>query len=267
MHRIATAMVLAPGLWLAIRHAPPAVFHALTLLVVAVAAGECYRMLEAAGRRPFVWIGIAAAAGTASTFIGGSAPALPLVAGGAVTLGAALLSRAEPGEMLDSALATAFPVLFVGLSLGHLSGLRSMPGEDGQDLLLLLFLCVILADTAAYYVGRAIGRHPLAPRLSPKKSWEGALAGLAASVLAGLVAHLWFYRRLPLPHALGLGAILGSASIAGDLAESMVKRAAGVKDSSRLLPGHGGLLDRTDSLLFSAPLLFYYYRALLEHRP
>ena len=99
--------------------------------------------------------------------------------------------------------------------------------------------------------------------LSPNKSWEGALAGLTFSLLGALTVQMWFFQRLPLGHALALGLALGVAAILGDLAESMLKRSVGVKDTSRLLPGHGGLLDRLDSLLFAGPLLFYYYRWFL----
>jgi phosphatidate cytidylyltransferase len=131
-------------------------------------------------------------------------------------------------------------------------------------LLLLVLVCVIFTDVAAYYVGSNLGRHALAPRLSPKKSWEGAVGGLLASVGGAVLAHLWFFQRLPLGHAIALGLILGVAAIMGDLAESLVKRAAGVKDSSSLIPGHGGLLDRADSLLFAGPLLYYYYLWFLK---
>jgi phosphatidate cytidylyltransferase len=191
-------------------------------------------------------------------------PELPLVWLVLTAIVLAMWRRAEPREMLESSTYTVCPVLFVGLGLAFLAGLRSMPGEDGEDLLMLLFGCIILADTAAYYVGSWIGKRRLAPLLSPNKSWEGALAGLAASMLGALIAQSWFYQRLPLAHALTLGVLLGLAAIVGDLAESTLKRAVGVKDASRLLPGHGGLLDRTDSLLFAGPLLYYYYRWFLQ---
>ena len=104
----------------------------------------------------------------------------------------------------------------------------------------------------------------MAPRLSPNKSWEGAIGGLAAAIGGGLLAHFWFFQRLPLVHAVVLGLLLGSAGIVGDLVESMIKRAAGAKDSSRLLPGHGGIMDRLDSLMFASPVLYYYYLVVLE---
>ena len=264
MVRIATALVLAPGLWALLRLTSATTFFAITLVVIGIGSWECYRMLEAAGAKPLKTIGLVAAMAVAWSFAGSLEIQLALVLGGAATISVAMLVRETPREMLETSLHTAFPVLFIGLSFGYLLGLRTMPGEDGNDLLLMLFLCVILADTAAFYTGRALGRHRMSPRMSPKKTWEGAAAGVGASVIGGLVAHVWFFQRLPLFHALGLGALLGFAAIAGDLAESMIKRAATVKDSSRLLPGHGGVLDRTDSLIFSGPTLYYYYRYVLQ---
>jgi phosphatidate cytidylyltransferase len=270
MVRLATAAVLGLLLWLVVREAPPALFVAGALTAVALACWECLRLLERRGGRPFSWIGVVAGVGVAATF---AAPEWRSALGGLLT--AAVLAttvcamgrRAEPGEMLASAVATIFPVLFVGLTLAHVVGLRAMPDEDGQDLLLLLFLCVTMADTAAFYVGRSLGRRRMAPRLSPRKTWEGAAGGMAGSVAAAIVGHLWFYQRLPLGHALALGVVLGVAAILGDLAESMVKRAAGAKDSSALLPGHGGMLDRLDSLLFAGPVLYHYYRLFLQGPP
>jgi phosphatidate cytidylyltransferase len=150
------------------------------------------------------------------------------------------------------------------MTLGYLPRMRAIPGEDGADLLLLVLVCVICTDVAAYYVGSNFGKHRMAPRLSPKKSWEGAAGGLLASVGVAVLANFWFFQRLPLGHAIAIGLILGVVAILGDLSESLVKRAAGVKDSSSLIPGHGGLLDRVDSLLFAGPVLYYYYMAFLQ---
>lgn len=267
MPRVVTAIVLAVLVWLLIREAPPVLFFAIALPALLLACWECYNLLEMKGQRPFKWLGLAMGLAVGWSFMGVEPrwpTAAALFALLLLSLVRAMWSGAEPAEMLDSVVFTLFPVVFVALGLAHLLGLRRMPGEDGQDLLLLLFSCVILADTAAYYVGSAVGRHRLAPRLSPRKSWEGAAAGLVASLAGGLLAHGWFYRRLPLGHALALGLALGVAAILGDLAESMVKRAVGVKDASSLLPGHGGLLDRADSLLLASPVLYYYYRLFLQ---
>jgi phosphatidate cytidylyltransferase len=185
--------------------------------------------------------------------------------GGTVaTLIAAMTRREDPGAMLEAASATLFPFLFVGLSLAYTVGLRAVDDRAGRDLPLLLLLCLAASDSAALYVGRSLGRHRLAPALSPKKSWEGAVAGIGASVFAAFVAHFTFYTRLTPLHCVTVGVLVGLAGILGDLAESMVKRAAGAKDSSGILPGHGGLLDRADSLLFTAPVLYYYYFLFLD---
>ncbi|HKQ61416.1 MAG TPA: phosphatidate cytidylyltransferase [Candidatus Polarisedimenticolaceae bacterium] len=266
MTRVLTAALLLPILWLTIKLAPPALFLGVAFVAAGLATWECYTLLDGLGLRPFKLLGVLAGGAVVLSFFAadGAAPALPLVAATIVASTLALVRRPGPREMLDTALGTLFPLLFVALTLGYVVGLRRMPNEDGQDLLLLLFLCAICADTAAYYVGSAFGRHRLAPHVSPRKSWEGVAAGGAGSVLGALLAHVWFYQRLPLGHALALGVLLAASGILGDLAESVIKRAAGAKDSSGLLPGHGGLLDRVDSLLFSAPLLYYYYNVLLR---
>jgi len=182
---------------------------------------------------------------------------------GGVLLGA-VVSRRTPQEMVETSVATLFPVLFVGVPLGFLTGLRALSDEEmGRDLVVLLLVVVWVGDSAAYYIGSLAGRHPLAPTLSPRKSIEGAVAGIAGGVGGAILGHFWWFHRLPIPHAVAIGLLLGVTGIAGDLAESALKRAAGSKDSSSLLPGHGGFLDRIDSLLFAGPALYYYYVALL----
>jgi phosphatidate cytidylyltransferase len=114
------------------------------------------------------------------------------------------------------------------------------------------------SDTAAYYTGRAFGRHKLAPRVSPGKTWEGAVGGMCASLALAALAHYWFFPELSLRAALPLAALMNVLGVLGDLTESALKRGAGAKDAAKILPGHGGLLDRLDSLLFNAPLLYYF---------
>ena len=215
--------------------------------VLAVALGAA--LTAVSGARP-TGLGLPSAVG---------GPALPVAAITVATMVLTMLRRDDPPAMLDAASATLFPFLLVGLTLAYAVGLRAVDDRAGRDLPLLLLLSLAASDSAALYVGRALGRHRLAPRLSPKKSVEGAVAGLLAAVLAAFVARWTFYTRLPALHCVVLGLLLGAAGIAGDLTESMVKRATGAKDSSTLLPGHGGLLDRADSLLFTAPVLYYYY--------
>ncbi|HEX8254113.1 MAG TPA: phosphatidate cytidylyltransferase, partial [Thermoanaerobaculia bacterium] len=119
-------------------------------------------------------------------------------------------------------------------------------------------------DIAAFYVGRTFGKHKLSPRISPKKTIEGLLGGVAASVIAAVVIHFTFFDRFPLHHAIIAGIILSVAGVIGDLAESMWKRSADVKDSGTLLPGHGGFLDRFDSILFTAPILYCYWTLIVH---
>ena len=267
MLRILTAAVLAPLLWVVLKVAPPWLFVAVFSLGIAAATLEAYRLLQRAGRTPHVAAGVLVAFLLAWSF-GDIAPRIPplavLAAAAAVAMLAALTTRLEPAAMLDAWTSTLFPVFAIAFPLSHTIAIRGFPGDDGADLLLLLFVCVIFGDTGALYLGSACGRRRLAPSVSPNKSWEGALGGVVASLLGALLAVAWFYRRLGVGHAVALGIGLGILGILGDLGESALKRAVGAKDSSTLLPGHGGLLDRVDSLLLSAPMLYYYYRLCMS---
>jgi phosphatidate cytidylyltransferase len=133
-------------------------------------------------------------------------------------------------------------------------------------LLSFFFLVIMGADTGAYYVGRAIGKHKLAPKISPGKTWEGVVGGMVAALALATAAHFWFFRELPLKWALPLAAVMMILGVLGDLSESALKRSAGAKDAAKVLPGHGGVLDRLDSLLFNAPLIYYFARLYFGSR-
>jgi len=266
MTRLLTAAFLIPAAWYLCKRAPLALFLAAALLFAGIAAWECVGILKQRGSRPFTGISVAACVG----LVGAFALQPPLAVAVAVLTAAVLMSqatamarRATPDAMFDAAITTCVPVFLVGLPFAFVVGLRVIPGENGPDLLLLAMLCVTLSDAGAYYAGSAFGTHRLAPVISPKKSWEGVAGGVLGSVVGALIGHFWFFQRLPLVHALALGVVLCAAGIVGDLAESMLKRSAGVKDSSTLLPGHGGVLDRVDSLLVAAPVLYYYWSLFL----
>ena len=270
MKRALTASVLGILLWAVIKLAPPWAFFAIGAVFVLLAAWECYAMLDALETRPFKLLGLAAVLAVYWSFTRVPpvfSPVVPILGATALATIASMWRRTDPQAMFGASWSTLFPVIFVGLGLAYMAGLRAVPGELGEDLSLLALVCVTFSDTAAYYVGSRLGRHRMAPYLSPRKSWEGALGGMAASVGGALLAHVWFYQRLALPHAVAIGALLGAAGILGDLSESMWKRASGLKDSSRLLPGHGGVLDRVDGLLFAGPVLYYYFGIFLESRP
>ncbi|HRI87926.1 MAG TPA: phosphatidate cytidylyltransferase [Candidatus Hydrogenedentes bacterium] len=158
---------------------------------------------------------------------------------------------------------TIFGVVYVGWFGAHMIMLHGH-GEQGPALVTLLIATVALTDTGAFFVGRALGKHKLAPKASPGKTWEGAIGGFAASVL-GALAIYGVSRNYPQLHFpewhvaayLYAGAVLSVASQFGDLAESVLKRDAGMKDSGNFFPGHGGVLDRCDGFLFAAPFLYY----------
>jgi phosphatidate cytidylyltransferase len=180
-----------------------------------------------------------------------------LLAVGILALFAALLLSPGPAErrMKDTAI-TAFGVVYVGLALSTVASTRLLAG--GEWLVLFLALVTWAADTGAYYAGTLWGKHLLAPRISPKKTVEGLLGGIGLAVAAALLAQTWFVPQLQPIDTILLGVVLTGAGLFGDLWESAIKRRVGVKDSGSILPGHGGMLDRIDSLLFTAPTFYYY---------
>jgi phosphatidate cytidylyltransferase len=175
----------------------------------------------------------------------------------ALALITAMLSLSTPFErrLKDTAI-TALGVVYVGFTLSTLVSTRSLPA--GEFLVFFVVLVTWAADTGAYYAGTLFGKHLLAPSISPKKTIEGAFGGLGLALVASLLAHVWFLPQLSLPDTAVLAVLLTGSGLLGDLWESAIKRRGGVKDSGGILPGHGGMLDRLDSLLFTAPTFYYY---------
>jgi len=171
--------------------------------------------------------------------------------GGAV----AVLSRRGVQKTLSAVGTSAVGLLFIALPMSYIVRIHGM-GEGGPRLLLFTLLVVWAGDTAAYFVGRAIGRRKLAPAISPGKTWEGAVANVAASLAVGYLFVRWV--PIGLAHMLVMAGLASVAGQVGDLFESAVKRGAGVKDSGTLLPGHGGMWDRIDALIFAAPTVWWY---------
>ncbi len=152
--------------------------------------------------------------------------------------------------------ALAFGILYVPILLGYLNLIRS--GSMGVQWLFLMMFIVMSGDSAAYYVGSMFGRNKLYPAVSPNKSVEGALGGLAGSLAGSLLFRQLFFPEIGLPLCLAAALIVGAAGQLGDLFESLLKRSCGVKDSGNIIPGHGGILDRLDSILFAAPVIWYF---------
>ena len=182
---------------------------------------------------------------------------LLLLTAGALT--AAMVRGAPFDRMITSVGVTLLSVMYIALFGGHLIAVRvGFSPVLSKHLLAFFFLVIFGSDSAAYYGGRTFGRNKLAPTISPGKTWEGAVAGLLASLLLATASHFWFFLDLPLKFALPLAAVMNVVGVLGDLTESALKRSAGAKDTARILPGHGGVLDRIDSLLFNAPLIYYF---------
>jgi phosphatidate cytidylyltransferase len=173
-------------------------------------------------------------------------------------------ARDTNGAMVDVAL-TFTGVIYVAWLSAYIVLLRTWNtgGVDGRDLVFFLCLVTWATDSGAYYSGTKFGTHKLYPKISPKKSVEGAVGGLISSIGMAIGCKYWFYHGLELHDAVMLGLIMGIIGQAGDLAESMIKRSARVKDSGGLFPGHGGMLDRVDSMLLNAPALYYYTKVAL----
>jgi len=267
MKRILTALVALPILLFAVWSSSPYPFVLLTAIAVVLALGEFYRLASNVECAPVPIFGYIAALLVIACFVlDRSVWIIAVMAALAIASLAAVLSRPEQmNRSLASAAATVFGVVYVALLGGFLAGVRMTADSSATThlasrLITLFFAMVMMTDTGAYYTGRAIGRHKLAPRVSPGKTIEGAIGGFIAALAAGPLCKLAFFPQLPLADSLLLGASIGILGQVGDLAESMLKRGSGVKDSSNLLPGHGGMLDRLDSILFCAPVIYYYSR-------
>jgi phosphatidate cytidylyltransferase len=273
--RALTAAILIPITVAVVLRAPLWLLAGLVGVVVLLALWEFFRLSEQAGLVGFVqwttvsslmlvyvqWAQAAVAShapkgawamGSTGDSLGGLEAVLVLFVFGAAI--AASVSRREVSHLLSGVAVSTGGLLLVAFPLSYLIRLAGFP--SGRRFLLLLLVLVWVGDTAAYAVGKTIGRSPMAPALSPKKTWEGSAANLVASIAVGVIAARW----LPVPQGfiIGLVALANIAGQAGDLLESAYKRGAGVKDSGRLLPGHGGMLDRVDSLALAAPMAWWY---------
>jgi len=226
--------------------------------------GELYKLSRPNGTEPNVWMGFPLYLTLVwdQLFQGGTNLGYILITAALLLLTFEMFRNKV--HALENIASTLFGAVFVGLAMSYFIKLQQM-GYDGQGghlgayAVLTVFIGVWACDTLAYFIGSAIGKHKIFPRVSPNKSWEGSIAGLLGSFIAFiLIVRAGWLPGLDYFDALALGLITGLAGQIGDFAESMVKRDVGVKDSSNLLPGHGGAWDRLDSILFAAPLSYLY---------
>ena len=257
--RILTAVIGAP-LLLGSAYLGGWYFGVVVLVMGVLAQYEVYGMMEQGGVRPWKAAGLALGAVLAlRAFV---PVALPLAVVGVLGLLAwSPFARSE--KPLSSLGATVFGALYPTALLAFLTDLRLARGPSVGDLeafylTLTVFLLIWATDILAYYTGKTFGRHKLAPLVSPKKTWEGAVGGALGALLAAVALKQTLLGFLAWPHLVALALICGVVSQVGDLAESRFKRVAGVKDSGTMLPGHGGLLDRFDAALLAVPLAYLY---------
>jgi phosphatidate cytidylyltransferase len=267
--RIASSIVLIPVFVWVTTGAPAWVFQLLVVAASAVACRELARMFERTGRPIATWLTVGVGAALTASFatslytglgIDGHAvrwmptPELALLVGVGLICSAPLWSSGRP--LVESTANTLFGAIYIGWLLGYAIWLQGRAG--GPQLVLFLVGVTWAGESAAYLVGSSVGRHRLAPVLSPGKTVEGAVAQVIVSIAAALALGFWLLPACGLLGAAGAGVVLGVIGQVGDLAESAIKRSIGTKDTGDLIPGHGGMLDRIDSLLFNAPALYLY---------
>jgi phosphatidate cytidylyltransferase len=253
MVRILSGLVLILVFCCGIWFLPPLGLLAVAEGVLVLAFIEYARLADALGARVARWPSMAAAAAVCAAVGLGLPLELPLAAG-LVGLGALAVGARQPAPgVLAEVSASAFPMLYLGLPLGAFVALH---GAAGREAVLLLMLTIVASDTAQYFAGRAFGRHKLSPVISPKKTFEGAIGGFIVAPAVLVLVGRWWLPGRSAGWLLLVGLLLVGLGIAGDLFESLLKRSAAVKDSSSLIPGHGGVLDRIDAMLFAVPVFY-----------
>lgn len=255
------AVVAIPALAATIIWLPPWVFLAVLGAAAVMACDEFLRMSRHAGLGAGKWLPLGLTGGllAASWTYGVIGLAVGVMVSLLTLTTARLAYRDSPEGSLGGVSAETFAVLYLGGTAACLGWIRLWPADPaGVKLLFFYLVCIWVGDSGAYYVGRNFGRHKMSPRISPNKTIEGLLGGVVTTYAAAAAAAFILDLEMEPIHIAALATILAAAAPSGDLVESQFKRDSGVKDSSSLLPGHGGFLDRTDSLFYAAPLFLGY---------
>ena len=263
MTRIISSIVSLPILLAIIYFGTP--FHFFLLLEFAIFIGlyEFYRMIEKGGLGCYKWAGIIL--GILLSFAIFKGAYINLVIAASVII--IFIIRIFEGNTSDNTFSyvsnTIFGIVYVSFLMSYLGVIRAS-GDNGRELIFFVLLITWMGDTTAYYGGKGFGKHKLAPAISPKKTVEGAIIGLIGSIVGAIIAKSWFL-DISILNAIAAGILIGVFGQFGDLSESIIKRNLQVKDSGGIIPGHGGILDRVDSLLFSAPVFYYYYSFIVNN--
>lgn len=257
--RVVTAIVLIPLIYLLVKYLHPVYFLFFVAAMVLIGQYEFYRFYYREFNK-FALLGISLGFILLLAFYRESNTAEVKEAVLSMVVLIALLGflflKTDLHDALTGVSVLISGVLYIAWTLGHLISLRIL--FNGQNLIFFILIVTYGVDTGAYYIGRLLGKHKLTPNVSPGKTVEGAIGGVVASVGAALLARRLFLSELTINNAILIGLVFGVISQLGDLSESMLKRSAGVKDSGYILPGHGGVLDRVDSLIFTIPAFYYY---------
>lgn len=260
MTRVLSALVLLPTVVGLIWWLPPVATLLLCLVVLALSCHEYEALVARAGLRPIAWLPTFATLVTFGAIAAATAPWVPVLLASTLVGGAMVVRGDTRRESLAEAAATLFPLLYLAVPVAVIVLIRR---EFGAGPLLALIFTQVASDTVQYYTGRALGRTPLAPAVSPKKTREGAVGGLVAGAVVLPVLGAWWLPGVPPLALAALGVGLAVVGIFGDLFESLIKRSVDVKDASGLIPGHGGMLDRIDALLFTTPVFYVIVAWLL----
>jgi phosphatidate cytidylyltransferase len=257
LKRLISAFCILPPLGLIVCYGSSFHFLLLVTFVVDLGLVEFYRMLAAKGFPCWRWFGVACGGVLPFAFyVSGRANQGVVAALVVLSLMVGLFARQELATSLQSVAFTLLGVFYVSWLFSYVLLLRLL--SDGPNYVLYIFGVVWLGDAAALMVGTLIGRHKLAPSISPGKTIEGAVGGLLGSLCGATLGGLWLLGPFTLAQCLAIGCMLAVLGQLGDLSESFLKRSAGIKDSGVVIPGHGGILDKVDGILFGAPALYYY---------
>lgn len=253
--RVLSALVLLPLIFLVIWFGGPA-YSLLVAAFAALGALEFYGMMGLSRRHPLTLFGLVWVLLFILVAHFEESYTAPLLTSAVAFSLIWLLFRSPVKDAATNWVWTLAGIIYIGWLMSHFIPLRGL--EGGREWVLFVVLATFAADTAAFFIGRAWGRHSLAAKISSGKTWEGAVGGFLGAIAASLILVLLLGLSIPYWQTVILGALIGIVAPLGDLAESMLKRSTGLKDSGTLIPGHGGLLDRLDSILFTVVVVYYY---------
>lgn len=252
LKRLVIALIVLPVLYFYLMKLPAAYFFMLLLIVSAAAQSEFYSMYRIRGVLKTLGL-LSGIALLSAFFISGNLVSVVLASSFIIISSVRLIGKKDPTASLNDTAPVMLALLYIPLLLGFQYLIR----EKGPEWILFLYGCVWASDSLAYYIGKTIGKKKLYSEISPNKTVAGAFGSLLGGALAGWLLSTAFIPLISFREAIAIGTVIGGTTIIGDLVESMFKRDAGVKDSGSIIPGHGGILDKIDGVLFAGPVFYW----------